>query len=102
MVFEYMDHDLTGILSQTEFKFTAAHLKSLHVSMLKWPIPGPVVDVSNLAQATIKIDIYLDVNKGRLINEGSKVIFVSAYLRGQTWDWLEPYIREYYEKANDE
>ncbi|KAJ4001146.1 Pkinase-domain-containing protein [Lentinula boryana] len=29
MVFEYMDHDLTGVLAQTQFQFSAAHLKSL-------------------------------------------------------------------------
>ncbi|KAA1466402.1 Pkinase-domain-containing protein [Dentipellis sp. KUC8613] len=34
MVFEYMDHDLTGILSQTQFVFTEAHLKSLCKQML--------------------------------------------------------------------
>jgi len=34
MVFEYMDHDLTGILSQTQFNFTDAHLKSLSHQML--------------------------------------------------------------------
>ncbi|TFK23277.1 Pkinase-domain-containing protein [Coprinopsis marcescibilis] len=34
MVFEYMDHDLTGILSQTQFKFSEAHLKSLCHQML--------------------------------------------------------------------
>ncbi|KAG6831593.1 hypothetical protein H0H92_009066 [Tricholoma furcatifolium] len=34
MVFEYMDHDLTGVLSQTQFTFTAAHLKSLCHQML--------------------------------------------------------------------
>jgi len=34
MVFEYMDHDLTGILSQTQFSFTDAHLKSLCRQML--------------------------------------------------------------------
>ncbi|TFY82721.1 hypothetical protein EWM64_g1293 [Hericium alpestre] len=34
MVFEYMDHDLTGILSQTQFNFTDAHLKSLCRQML--------------------------------------------------------------------
>jgi len=34
MVFEYMDHDLTGILSQTQFSFTEAHLKSLCQQML--------------------------------------------------------------------
>jgi CTD kinase subunit alpha len=34
MVFEYMDHDLTGVLSQTQFSFTDAHLKSLCLQML--------------------------------------------------------------------
>ena len=34
MVFEYMDHDLTGILSQNQFTFTDAHLKSLCRQML--------------------------------------------------------------------
>ncbi|KAH9899866.1 Pkinase-domain-containing protein [Cubamyces lactineus] len=34
MVFEYMDHDLTGVLSQTQFEFTEAHLKSFCRQML--------------------------------------------------------------------
>ncbi|KAK7049491.1 kinase subunit of RNA polymerase II carboxy-terminal domain kinase I [Paramarasmius palmivorus] len=34
MVFEYMDHDLTGVLSQTQFAFSKAHLKSLCHQML--------------------------------------------------------------------
>ncbi len=34
MVFEYMDHDLTGILSQQNFHFTDANLKSLCQQML--------------------------------------------------------------------
>ena len=34
MVFQYMDHDLTGILSQHQFSFTEAHLKSLCYQML--------------------------------------------------------------------
>ncbi|CAA7259797.1 unnamed protein product [Cyclocybe aegerita] len=34
MVFEYMDHDLTGVLSQTQFTFSDANLKSLCHQML--------------------------------------------------------------------
>ncbi|KAF9009031.1 Pkinase-domain-containing protein [Cyathus striatus] len=34
MVFEYMDHDLTGVLSQTQLSFSDAHLKSLCHQML--------------------------------------------------------------------
>lgn len=35
MVFEYMDHDLRGVLSQTQFTFSDAHLKSLCQQMLQ-------------------------------------------------------------------
>ncbi|KIK68112.1 hypothetical protein GYMLUDRAFT_810510 [Collybiopsis luxurians FD-317 M1] len=35
MVFEYMDHDLTGVLSQTQFQFSVAHLKSLCHQMFR-------------------------------------------------------------------
>ncbi|KAK4689342.1 CTD kinase subunit alpha, partial [Tremellales sp. Uapishka_1] len=34
MVLDYMDHDLTGVLSHPEIKFTPAHLKSLNHQML--------------------------------------------------------------------
>lgn len=34
MVFEYMDHDLTGVLSQNQFSFSEANLKSLCSQML--------------------------------------------------------------------
>ncbi|TDL29746.1 Pkinase-domain-containing protein [Rickenella mellea] len=34
MVFEYMDHDLTGVLSQNQFVFNDGHLKSLCEQML--------------------------------------------------------------------
>jgi CTD kinase subunit alpha len=34
MVFEYMDHDLTGVLSQPQYVFSAANLKSLCHQML--------------------------------------------------------------------
>jgi CTD kinase subunit alpha len=34
MVLEYMDHDLTGLLAQSNVNFTSAHLKSLNHQML--------------------------------------------------------------------
>lgn len=49
-----------------------------------------------------QMDMYIDVNKVKLPSEASKVIFMLTYLRGQAWNWLEPYIRDYYEKASDE
>ena len=38
------------------------------------------------------MDIYIDMNKKSLRTEANKVIFVSTYLRGQVWDWLETYV----------
>jgi CTD kinase subunit alpha len=35
MVFEYSDHDLTGVLSQTQLSFSDAHLKSFCQQMLQ-------------------------------------------------------------------
>jgi CTD kinase subunit alpha len=34
MVFDYMEHDLTGVLNQAQFHFNEAHLKSLSQQML--------------------------------------------------------------------
>lgn len=34
MVLQYMDHDLTGVLSQPQFVFSPAHLKSLTHQMI--------------------------------------------------------------------
>ncbi|KAJ5105138.1 Retrotransposon polyprotein [Penicillium alfredii] len=56
---------------------------------------------SKLRGFLTQMDMHLDMNRGRLVNDAAKVIFVSSYLRGQAWDWLEPYIREYYEKTPD-
>lgn len=35
MVFEYMEHDLTGVLSQSQFVLSPAHLKSFCQQMLQ-------------------------------------------------------------------
>lgn len=34
MVFEYMDHDLTGLLNHPQINFTPSHLKSLSMQLL--------------------------------------------------------------------
>lgn len=59
MVFEYMDHDLTGVLSQSQFTFTPAHLKSLchqmlaglaylhHKGVIHRDIKGPNILINN-------------------------------------------------------
>jgi transposase InsO family protein len=90
------------------------HLEQLHAQVVA-SAPATSVGAPKLPKAETfdgtrhklrgfltQMDIHIDVNKGRLFTEGSKVIFVSAYLRGQAWDWLEPHIREYYEKPSTE
>lgn len=57
---------------------------------------------SKLRGFLTQMDMHLDMNKHKLYNDAAKVIFVSSYLRGQAWDWLEPFIREYYEKPQEE
>jgi hypothetical protein len=57
---------------------------------------------SKLRGFLTQMNMHLDVNKFKLTNDADKVIFVSTYLRGQAWDWLEPYVREYYEKDSSE
>lgn len=34
MIFEYMEHDLTGLLAHPDLKFTSSHIKSLNYQML--------------------------------------------------------------------
>ncbi|KAH7879871.1 kinase-like domain-containing protein [Lentinula edodes] len=62
MVFEYMDHDLTGVLAQTQFQFSAAHLKSLchqmfrglaylhHKGVIHRDIKGSNILINNLGE----------------------------------------------------
>jgi hypothetical protein len=48
------------------------------------------------------MNMHLDANKTKLPGQADKVIFVATHLRGQAWNWFEPYIREYYEKQSNE
>jgi hypothetical protein len=48
------------------------------------------------------MNMHLDANKAKLPGQADKVIFVATHLRGQAWNWFEPYIWEYYEKQLDE
>jgi hypothetical protein len=49
-----------------------------------------------------QMNMHLDANKTKLPSQADKVIFVATHLRGQAWNWFEPYIREYYEKQSNE
>ena len=47
------------------------------------------------------MDIYIDVNNNVLRTQASRVIFVSTYLRDQAFEWFDPILREYYNKATN-
>jgi hypothetical protein len=57
---------------------------------------------SRLRGFLTQMNMHLDANKTRLPGQADKVIFVATHLRGQAWNWFEPYIREYYEKQSSE
>jgi hypothetical protein len=48
------------------------------------------------------MNMHLNANKAKLPGQADKVIFMATHLRGQAWNWFEPYIWEYYEKQPDE
>jgi hypothetical protein len=50
----------------------------------------------------MQMNMHLNTNKTKLPGQADKVIFVATHLRGQAWNWFEPYIREYYEKQSNE
>lgn len=90
------------------------HLEQLHAQVVASApvsaIQGPRLpkaecfegNRSKLRGFLTQMDMHLDVNKTKLPDAASKVIFVSTYLRGQAWDWFEPHIRDYYGKPSDE
>ena len=47
------------------------------------------------------MDMHIDVNNNVLRTQASRVIFVSTYLRDRAFEWFEPILREYYNKATD-
>lgn len=90
------------------------HLEQLHAQVVA-SAPASAAPVVKLPKAEpfdgtrtklrgflTQMRMHLDVNRQRLTDEESKVIFVSTHLRGQAWDWFEVHIREYYEKPRDE
>ena len=57
---------------------------------------------SKLRAFLTQMDMHIDVNNNVLRTQASRVIFVSTYLRDRAFEWFEPILREYYNKATDE
>ena len=56
---------------------------------------------SKLRAFLTQMDMHIDVNNNVLRTQASRVIFVSTYLRDRAFEWFEPILREYYNKARD-
>ena len=54
---------------------------------------------SKLRGFLTQMEMQLRMNR-QIVNEDDKVVFVSTYLRGQAFEWFEPFIREYQEKED--
>jgi transposase InsO family protein len=54
---------------------------------------------SKLRGFLTQMEMQLRMNS-QIVNEDDKVVFVSTYLRGQAFEWFEPFIREYQEKED--
>jgi hypothetical protein len=47
------------------------------------------------------MDMHIDVNNNVLRTQASQVIFVFTYLQDRAFEWFEPILREYYNKATN-
>jgi hypothetical protein len=47
---------------------------------------------SKLRGFLTQMNMHLDANKTKLPSQADKVIFMATHLRGQAWNWFEPYI----------
>ena len=56
---------------------------------------------SKLRAFLTQMDMHIDINNNVLRTQASRVIFVSTYLRDRAFEWFEPILREYYNKARD-
>jgi hypothetical protein len=56
---------------------------------------------SKLRAFLTQMDMHINVNNNVLRTQGSRVIFVSTYLRDRAFEWFKPILREYYNKATN-
>ncbi|KAF4222316.1 hypothetical protein CNMCM5878_005598 [Aspergillus fumigatiaffinis] len=50
---------------------------------------------SKLRAFLTQMDMYMQMNHEKLVNEPDKVLFITTYLTGPAFDWFEPFVRDY-------
>ena len=54
----------------------------------------------------MQLELYMCINREKLVHEEDKVLFATSYLTRVAFDWFEPIIRDYqdhqYDKQDDE
>ena len=54
----------------------------------------------------MQLELYMRINREKLVHEEDKVLFTTSYLTGAAFDWFEPIIQDYqehwYNKQDDE
>ena len=93
------------------------HIEQLEAQLQAPPRPTPATTVpavkvhkaecfdgtrSKLRVFLTQMDMHIDVNHNVLRTQASRVIFVSTYLRDRAFEWFEPILREYYNKATND
>ncbi|KAF7137057.1 hypothetical protein CNMCM5793_006908 [Aspergillus hiratsukae] len=56
---------------------------------------------SKLRAFLTQLDMYIQMNREKLVNEADKVLFATTYLTGPAFDWFEPFVRDYQEHTED-
>jgi transposase InsO family protein len=56
---------------------------------------------SKLRGFLTQLDMYIQMNREKLVNEADKVLFATTYLTGPAFDWFEPFVRDYQEHTED-
>lgn len=45
----------------------------------------------------MQLELYMHINREKLVNEEDKVLFATSYLTGVAFDWFEPIVWDYQE-----
>jgi hypothetical protein len=64
-------------------------------SIKVWPLEPFDETRSKLCAFLTQMDMYMQINHKKLINEPNKVLFITTYLTRPAFDWFEPFIRDY-------
>ncbi|KAF7139709.1 hypothetical protein CNMCM5793_007503 [Aspergillus hiratsukae] len=93
--------DLVGMVEQLQ-----EHIQRLEgrlaVKSVKIRPPEPFNGTRSKLRAFLtQLDMYIQMNREKLVNEADKVLFATTYLTGPAFDWFEPFVRDYQEHTED-